>query len=492
MSFYPTTVLADSPVAYYRLGEPSGTSAADATGHGNDGTYTGGVSLGAIGAATGESSTNAGIFGSSFVQLPAFNNPGSVTIEAWVRGVTSPGQRAIVSMGNDGVSNFGAYLFVLNGFVTLGQSGTIGSQLVSSIPLPSDTAWHHIVAVSNGGSGNIYIDGVDVTTGLNPAWTDSGQLWSIGEDQGGTDNLGATIGEVVIYLGPLGSDRVAAHYKAARFGNLTLSYPNQIINGIAGQQYYRLGERVGGIAFDASTGQMASYTGSPTFSVAGALVGNPDTATTFDGSSQYVTTASTDYFNGRTAFTLLCWVQFTSAGGQFNVWGNDSVYIGIAGGTAFAQIGATFTGSGTPVLNDNKWHFLVAVFDGTNALFYIDGVQDDSQPCTGPGVSSGAVNAIAVDASGFGNLFPGNVDEVALSPLALTSFGVTLVFNAGAGIIPSVGTANGLATAAGVGVAAFLSVGTANGLATALGVGASIGPGGGKKGTWRFWGACDG
>ena len=43
---YASTVLADSPVAYWRLGEASGSSAADSSGNGNGGSYAGGVTLG--------------------------------------------------------------------------------------------------------------------------------------------------------------------------------------------------------------------------------------------------------------------------------------------------------------------------------------------------------------------------------------------------------------------------------------------------------------
>src|SRR5438067_11967982 len=44
---YATAVLADSPTGFWRLAETSGTTAADATGHGNVLTYSGGYTLGA-------------------------------------------------------------------------------------------------------------------------------------------------------------------------------------------------------------------------------------------------------------------------------------------------------------------------------------------------------------------------------------------------------------------------------------------------------------
>ena len=45
---YSAEVLADSPVVYLHLDESSGTLAADASGNGNTGTFTGGFSLDAF------------------------------------------------------------------------------------------------------------------------------------------------------------------------------------------------------------------------------------------------------------------------------------------------------------------------------------------------------------------------------------------------------------------------------------------------------------
>jgi hypothetical protein len=54
---YEDTVLSDSPLAYWRVDESSGTVAHDITGNGNDATYTGGVTLGSSGALLNDSDT---------------------------------------------------------------------------------------------------------------------------------------------------------------------------------------------------------------------------------------------------------------------------------------------------------------------------------------------------------------------------------------------------------------------------------------------------
>lgn len=54
---YFETITAAGPEGYWRLGEASGTSAADASGHTHTGTYTGTVTLGVPGALAGDSNT---------------------------------------------------------------------------------------------------------------------------------------------------------------------------------------------------------------------------------------------------------------------------------------------------------------------------------------------------------------------------------------------------------------------------------------------------
>src|SRR5436189_1384488 len=62
---YSATILADSPAGYWRLGEKSGTVAADLSGNNLPGTYTGGAALGRPGALTDDLNSAAGFNGTS-------------------------------------------------------------------------------------------------------------------------------------------------------------------------------------------------------------------------------------------------------------------------------------------------------------------------------------------------------------------------------------------------------------------------------------------
>src|SRR2546421_10125355 len=88
---YSGTILADSPIAYWRLGETSGITAADASGHGNAGTYAGAAgayTLGQAGALFGDADPATKLDGQAgHVVVP--NSAGlqtnQVSIELWIK-----------------------------------------------------------------------------------------------------------------------------------------------------------------------------------------------------------------------------------------------------------------------------------------------------------------------------------------------------------------------------------------------------------------------
>src|SRR2546421_5251345 len=84
---YRASVLADHPVAYWRLSEATGAVMADASGNGNDGAYAGAVTLGQPGAlasagdtAVGFEPTGGAARVARMTSLPAK----LVTIEVWL------------------------------------------------------------------------------------------------------------------------------------------------------------------------------------------------------------------------------------------------------------------------------------------------------------------------------------------------------------------------------------------------------------------------
>ncbi len=102
-STYATVVKADSPRAYWRLGETSGTSAADQSGNANTGTYGGTFTLNQSGALAGDTDPAVRLTGSGngdvvFSKSNTLNYGDTFSYELWVKLVSLPAAGTISNL----------------------------------------------------------------------------------------------------------------------------------------------------------------------------------------------------------------------------------------------------------------------------------------------------------------------------------------------------------------------------------------------------------
>jgi large repetitive protein len=202
-------------VSYWRLGEPSGTTAADSKGT-NTGTYTGGYTLGQTGAIANDSNTAVLLNGTTgFVAAPNVSTldlaNGPWTYEAWAKTPVST-FAILFGKGSGSVGIFGS-----GSVIGLRKFGT-GVIVQSSAAVPwHDGNWHYIVASKNGATSHLYFDGIDVTgvisdlTGIATA-----SKFGIGSVSGDSWNTGwqGSIDEAAVYNVVLSAATVSAHYAA--------------------------------------------------------------------------------------------------------------------------------------------------------------------------------------------------------------------------------------------------------------------------------------
>lgn len=232
---YSSVILADSPIVYYRLGEPSGTVADNAQGTATrDGTYAS-VTLGVTGLLTGDTDTAMTVDGSIattpkgvWIDTAAADFPygaAARSFEFWIK-ATHVYNGPVIRYGNAGV----------NGCIELSVWGTTGGDggaaggdgrlrcynTTSEVNLTdasvSDGATHHIVCDYSGTTWTAYVDGVAQTPVAQTLNTIATGGWPC---RLGTDaqyyynyNLAGTLDEVAVYSGVLGQTKVSAHYAA--------------------------------------------------------------------------------------------------------------------------------------------------------------------------------------------------------------------------------------------------------------------------------------
>ncbi|MFT5528181.1 MAG: hypothetical protein ACI9HK_006169, partial [Pirellulaceae bacterium] len=166
---YHSAVIAADPIAYYRLNEQSGTSAANigSGGAGLDGTYIGGVVQTVVGPRPPEFSTfDLGNTATNFdaaneyvdTSTSIMNNLSSFTVMGWVKPGTITASRVGLFGQNDTIE-FG-YISP-----TQIQLWTPGGGSMNYVHNTFDGNWHHITAVGTGTNLQLYVDGTQVATG---------------------------------------------------------------------------------------------------------------------------------------------------------------------------------------------------------------------------------------------------------------------------------------------------------------------------------------
>jgi YVTN family beta-propeller protein len=163
---YSATVLASSPVGYWRMGEGSGTVMTDSSGNNNNGTYLGGVTLGVPGALVSDPNTAAsydGVNDSARVPDSASLHTGATfTLEGQIKRSSTAKSFELLNKGTNGYQL--TVMSAASGSKVFLRKAGITTIAQSSASVPFDGAYHFVAATMSGaGTAKIYIDGVDVT-----------------------------------------------------------------------------------------------------------------------------------------------------------------------------------------------------------------------------------------------------------------------------------------------------------------------------------------
>jgi len=159
-------------------------------------------------------------------------------------------------------------------------------------------------------------------------------------------------------------------------------------------------------------------------------------AMSFNGTDQYVEVSNSTAFNLGTAFTISGWFNFTSNKYQ----GLISFDNNLTRGWFLFQISTSneirlFDGTTTVTLKTsytttNQWDHFAITYNGTDVVFYINGVQQTTQAASLDLQTNGNDGVIGNNQFASGRFFNGKIDEVALFNTALSASKIQQIYDA--------------------------------------------------------------
>lgn len=459
-STYAGAVTADAPSDYWRLGEPSGTTAYDWSNTPSDLTLDSANTRNVPGAlpegntATtfpGTATVPGGTTGSTVTA------PTALTVEAWINTTSTVGGK-IVGFGNSATaasSTTDRHLYMdTAGKLYFGVTSASTARTLVSPLAYNDGQWHHVVGTIGSGGESLYVDARQVgfrsdTTSAQGA----NGYWRVGGDSlsgwAGTHQNAfvGSVDEVAIYPFVLASSRVAAHYNASGRTASTTPRPTDAYGGAvydAGpSSYWRLNEASGTVAAD------SSYNGTaPATYFNGVVQGRPGvagTAAQFDGVDDVVSSASS-VVNPTTYSEELWFSTTTTRGGKLIGFGSAQtgnsakldrhVIMLNTGQLTFGTYnGSRYVITSLAAYNDGKWHHTVATQGSDGMKLYVDGQLVGTNANTTPQNNTGywRVGGDVTWGGTASNYIAATIDEPAVYPLVLTAAQVQDHFAKGGG-----------------------------------------------------------
>ncbi len=170
-----------------------------------------------------------------------------------------------------------------------------------------------------------------------------------------------------------------------------------------------------------------------------------NSALSFDGIDDYVNTSLTSITNLQN-LTVSAWVIADNDTKSMSVVSkyrhnsdnnlDDSFYLGILDGKIRWQLNAGDSYSivdANDNVADGQWHHVVGIWDGTDQIVYVDGIQDSLLSCSGDGTINNTDLAVIIGRTVANDddirWFDGKIDDIRLYKRALTSDEILKLYN---------------------------------------------------------------
>lgn len=449
---YRQAVMADSPTRLYLLNDPAGNAGvAEATGSGSSGTAVGGVTLGVTGIISNDADTAASLNGTTgTIIIPVSGLPNSNanwTLEAVIKlSSTLAAQANILTIGTFG-TNKGCGYIALNSSRGLIAGASTGTDTTPSTALATGTV-HHVAAAYNGATILCYLDGALVNSIAVSSMAVTTVPANLGSSTGSANWFPGVVQAAAIFSANLSAARLATHAAialgTASAGALSTdkTYYSDIIKTDTPSRYYRFDEASGTVATDASNGQQnATYAGTTTFGVPGALTGDTDTAVTFAAANSnrlIIPTTGLPTANG--AISVDGWLKFAAnpassqyifdyGAGTVANHNNLELFIDTAG-KLNAAVGSTAVITTAAALTTGVYHYCALTWDGTTLSLYVDTAAALTATPGAQTIPTSSINCYIGAKNGGISFYSGQLDDWAIYGTALSAARVAAHYTA--------------------------------------------------------------
>lgn len=425
---YKDAVLADKPIAYWRLGETNGTTAADISGNSNNGAYIGGYTLSVSGSLNGDSDKAVTFDGlTGYVQTSKqYSSPQIFSIKARFKTTGNTGQgllhfgdsidtRSVASDRNLYLSSDGK----LNFFVF-----SSGSFTITSSKAYNDGNWHSAVATLSSSGVELYVDGELAASSTTPTsghnYTGYWHIGYVNMGSGANYYFNGTLDEVAIYDTRLSETRIKAHYNAA------IATPEQdpYFDRVVLLSHFDGANN--SVAFTDVKGKTITPFGNAVISTAQSKFGG--SSVYFDGSGDYLSIPlSADLQFGSGDLTWEAWVRplAVTPNTYMTIFGNA---LGRAAGNAglFLSVynsqfvfrhwlNGNSNAVSSQTIQANTWYYVAVTKTGTALNVYVDGIKGSTGSTSLTNQDNNFTIGTTLQNDGFATDYSGYIDELRLT-----------------------------------------------------------------------------
>ncbi len=379
-------ILDMEPYAFYPMDETAGTTIADGSGNGRDGTTVGGITLAQDSFSTDTTAIDFdGVDG--HIDLPDGYNDltNGFTVEAWAKTDSFGFFERMFSAGIGASANSEVYLANGNNngdlyLATTNSAGNDNIGLVLDTGAVSTSIWMHLAGrVAPDGTYSLWVNGIKVAEEMGQALPDVGlrAFNYIARSGAANQFFDGALSNVATYDHPLSDEDIEKHAK--RGFELTMPTMESAIRQDSPDVYFPF-DRTNTYA-EAIDGDITLVQNGSFHVNKNALVINRDAIANNWLSGAYRISPGTERFTVEFSFKTNVtntdavivseWTQATDTGlYKFQIDASNKFKLFVVNNTTVIE--------STTLYNDNEWHHVMGVYDGNTLRLYVDGVEEDS------------------------------------------------------------------------------------------------------------------